>query len=600
MQEGGTGGVALGAGRPAANAARRPAAGRRTAGIQCARAAGTRHASRSSRRTRRRGSTPRWPRSRGPTRSSSSTPAAPTPPPPSPARATDRVFVEGWPGFPQQKNRAADLATHDWILSIDADERVSPALAARDPRACSPRGPAARGYRIPRVTRAFGRELRATDWYPDWQLRLYDRRAGRWDETRTRARVGARRRRASATAARRAAPRRLPRPLASTSRRSIATRRSPPRPTPPAAATPRCCDRRPSAARLPAQLRPAPRLHRRHRRPGGLGDEQLVRLPEAGQAVGAPPAAGGVAPMLSLHIDTARTWRGGQNQALLTVLGLRGLGHRTVLVAHPQGELRRRAAEGLDLIGLAPRSELDLAAAWRLARVLKQTPAGKSSTRTIRTASPSPLPRSAIGGLDGQADAGRLAPRRLPAQAERAVAVEVPPGGGVPLRLRVHPPDPDRPGHPARAGADDPRGHRPRPRRRGAAGQRPRGVLAAAPTRRSSAASARWSSTRATATWCTPRRDIVRAVPDARVVILGEGDLRDELSRLIHELGLERHVLLPGFRPDVLSLLKALRRVRDAVDHRGPGHLDPRRHGLRARRWSPAPSAASRRSSSPR
>jgi glycosyltransferase involved in cell wall biosynthesis len=49
----------------------------------------------------------------------------------------------------------------------------------------------------------------------------------------------------------------------------------------------------------------------------------------------------------------------------------------------------------------------------------------------------------------------------------------------------------------------------------------------------------------------------VRAVPEARVVILGEGDLRDELSRLIHELGLERHVLLPGFRPDVLSLLKA-------------------------------------------
>ena len=76
--------------------------------------------------------------------------------------------------------------------------------------------------------------------------------------------------------------------------------------------------------------------------------------------------------MLSLHIDTARTWRGGQNQALLTVLGLRGLGHRTVLVAHPQGELRRRASEGLDLIGLAPRTELDLAAAWRLARVLKQ------------------------------------------------------------------------------------------------------------------------------------------------------------------------------------------------------------------------------------
>ena len=99
-------------------------------------------------------------------------------------RATGRVFVEGWPGFPQQKNRAADLATHDWILSIDADERVSPALAG-EIRALLAAGPAARGYRIPRVTRAFGRELRATDWYPDWQLRLYDRRTGRWDESRT-------------------------------------------------------------------------------------------------------------------------------------------------------------------------------------------------------------------------------------------------------------------------------------------------------------------------------------------------------------------------------------------------------------------------------
>jgi glycosyltransferase involved in cell wall biosynthesis len=99
-------------------------------------------------------------------------------------RATDRVFVEGWPGFPQQKNRAADLATHDWILSIDADERVSPALAD-EIRSVLAGEPPARGYRIPRVTRAFGRELRATDWYPDWQLRLYNRRAGRWDETRT-------------------------------------------------------------------------------------------------------------------------------------------------------------------------------------------------------------------------------------------------------------------------------------------------------------------------------------------------------------------------------------------------------------------------------
>src|ERR1700676_1134765 len=74
--------------------------------------------------------------------------------------------------------------------------------------------------------------------------------------------------------------------------------------------------------------------------------------------------------MFSLHIDTARTWRGGQNQVLLTVNGLRALGHRAALVAHPDGELRRRAEEGLDLIPIAPRSELDLHAAWKLSRVV--------------------------------------------------------------------------------------------------------------------------------------------------------------------------------------------------------------------------------------
>ena len=74
--------------------------------------------------------------------------------------------------------------------------------------------------------------------------------------------------------------------------------------------------------------------------------------------------------MFSLHIDTARTWRGGQNQVLVTVLGLRALGHRTVLVAHSAGVLRQRAQEGLELIPLAPKTEMDLGAAWRLSRVI--------------------------------------------------------------------------------------------------------------------------------------------------------------------------------------------------------------------------------------
>jgi len=76
--------------------------------------------------------------------------------------------------------------------------------------------------------------------------------------------------------------------------------------------------------------------------------------------------------VFSIHIDTARTWRGGQNQVLLTVNGLRAIGHRAALVAHPDGELRRRAEEGLDLIPLGPSAELDLRAAWRFARVLRR------------------------------------------------------------------------------------------------------------------------------------------------------------------------------------------------------------------------------------
>jgi hypothetical protein len=82
-----------------------------------------------------------------------------------------------------QKNFATEQASHDWIFSLDADERVSPALAdeirawARGERADAV---AVAGFRIPRVTFHLGRWMRSTDWYPDFQLRLYDRRRARW------------------------------------------------------------------------------------------------------------------------------------------------------------------------------------------------------------------------------------------------------------------------------------------------------------------------------------------------------------------------------------------------------------------------------------
>jgi len=94
-------------------------------------------------------------------------------------RFTDRVIVRPWPGYVAQKNFAAEQAAHDWIFSLDADERVTPQLAA-EVAALLGRGPTAAGYRVPRVTFHLGRWLRSTDWYPDYQLRLYDRRRARW------------------------------------------------------------------------------------------------------------------------------------------------------------------------------------------------------------------------------------------------------------------------------------------------------------------------------------------------------------------------------------------------------------------------------------
>ena len=95
------------------------------------------------------------------------------------ARVIDRAF----PGYSAQKNFAAETATHDWILSIDADERVSPELADQIRRILAS-DPQPAGFRAPRVTWHLGRWIRTTDWYPDYQLRLYDRRRARWNGRR--------------------------------------------------------------------------------------------------------------------------------------------------------------------------------------------------------------------------------------------------------------------------------------------------------------------------------------------------------------------------------------------------------------------------------
>lgn len=90
-----------------------------------------------------------------------------------------RVEHRDWTGYLDQKTYAQSLATHDWILSLDADERVTPALAA-EVQGLLASEPPRRGYRVPRVLFHLGRWIRTTDHYPDYQLRLYDRRAGAW------------------------------------------------------------------------------------------------------------------------------------------------------------------------------------------------------------------------------------------------------------------------------------------------------------------------------------------------------------------------------------------------------------------------------------
>ena len=82
------------------------------------------------------------------------------------------VTVTGdWPGFGPQKNRALDLARGQWVLSIDADERVTPALAAEIRALLT--APAHDAYRIPRLSSYCGRFIRHSGWWPDPVLRLF-------------------------------------------------------------------------------------------------------------------------------------------------------------------------------------------------------------------------------------------------------------------------------------------------------------------------------------------------------------------------------------------------------------------------------------------
>jgi glycosyltransferase involved in cell wall biosynthesis len=258
--------------------------------------------------------------------------------------------------------------------------------------------------------------------------------------------------------------------------------------------------------------------------------------------------------VFALHIDTARTWRGGQQQVLLTVLGLRARGHRAVLVAHRDGELFRRASEGPDLVPLAPVNEIDLGTAWKLSKIIREWQpqivhahdphAVSMASLALSFGSPYPRPKMiASRRVDFHLQAHAFSQwkyRQMDhfiAASEAIKRILIEDGisrdridvvhDGIDVEKIGHRPAADLHaeywlphGVPVIVNVGALVGHK---------GQKY--LIDAMPL-------------------------VMREVPDAHLVIFGEGDLRAPLEKQIKQLNLVKRVLLPGFREDVLSLMK--------------------------------------------
>ena len=262
--------------------------------------------------------------------------------------------------------------------------------------------------------------------------------------------------------------------------------------------------------------------------------------------------------MFSLHVDTARTWRGGQNQVLLTVNGLRAIGERAALVAHPGGELRRRAAEGLELIPIAPRTEMDFTAAWRFSRVLKRLSPDVIHAHDPHGVAMASLALSLASGSTPQRPMPPLvASRRVDfhlkgnsfsrwkyrqvdcfvaaSEAIRQMLV----ADGVPADRTITVHEGIDVDHVVAAPAVNVHEAFWLPHQAPVVGN----VAALVPHK-----GQRYLVDAA--------HLVVQEVPDARFLILGEGELRDHLEKQVREHHLEKHVFLPGFRTDVLGCIK--------------------------------------------
>lgn len=92
-----------------------------------------------------------------------------------------RVVQKEWLGFRDQKRFATSLCRNDWVLSLDADEALSPEAQIEILDLLNNHQENYDGYELPRLTWNLGRWIRHGGWYPDWQLRLFDRRRSQWE-----------------------------------------------------------------------------------------------------------------------------------------------------------------------------------------------------------------------------------------------------------------------------------------------------------------------------------------------------------------------------------------------------------------------------------
>lgn len=258
--------------------------------------------------------------------------------------------------------------------------------------------------------------------------------------------------------------------------------------------------------------------------------------------------------MHSLHIDTSPAWQGGSRQVFDLVVGLRERGDRATLVAHPAGPLYARMQEGMDVLALAPKGDIDIAAAWRLSRVLKaQRPdvvhahdshAAAMAATAISILSPTPRTplivtrraafreeRTAFSKWKySQADAfiatnSSVRQALLQQGIPGAKITVISPGVDVDRIAKVEPANlhaelylPTQAPIVGNVGVlDASKGHHH--------------LIAAAGL-------------------------VLREAPDTRFVLMGDGPQRNALVRDVHTRHLDRHVFLPGFHADVARHLK--------------------------------------------